>query len=299
VSQTISSPRPGKQGRKGRPPFGVLVAAAVGYSVVRGGVELAFGEGWGDVAGLAVFASLILWRVVQRKRVAARGGIEHTPEQILQQIADAAVLPPAFDEDGTILGASIVVLNQRPKILEVETQYEVFASDASPLGVVTQIGQSGGKQAARVLTQFDQYFTHHFEVRDTTGRNVLRLTRPRKLFRSRMRVFDGNDRYLGEVQQENIFWKIRFRLVDAGGRVVGHVQPKNVRAWDWTIVDERGGELATVVKTWEGWAKTAWTKADNYVMKVARPLPDGLRELVAAVPLTLDVALKQDARGLG
>jgi uncharacterized protein YxjI len=185
-------------------------------------------------------------------------------------------------------------------VLEVETQYDVFGSDAQPLGSITQIGQSRGKQVARVLTAFDQYFTHHFEVRDTEGRPVLRVTRPAKLFRSKLHVFDGDDGFIGTIRQENVFWKIHFRLVDASGNVVGRIQAKNLRAWDFHVVDAAGQEVAMVVKSWEGWGRTAFTRADRYVLRVHVPaLPHGLRQLVVAVPLMIDLALKQDARGFG
>ena len=37
--------------------------------------------------------------------------------------------------------------------------------------------------------------------------------------------------------------------------------------------------------------------ADNYVVQIHRPLEDPLRSLVVAAALTVDTALKQDARG--
>jgi hypothetical protein len=44
-------------------------------------------------------------------------------------------------------------------------------------------------RVARVLTSLDQLFTHHFDVLDTYQRPVLRLTRPAKIFRSRVHAF--------------------------------------------------------------------------------------------------------------
>jgi hypothetical protein len=127
---------------------------------------------------------------------------------------------------------------------------------------------------------------------------ALRLTRPRKLFRSKLRVFDGSDRYLGELRQENVFWKIHFALVDADGRLVGRVHARNVRAWDFHI-DVEGQHAATIVKSWEGWGRTAFTRADRYVLRIDRYLEPDVRRLVVAAPLMIDLALKQDARGLG
>jgi hypothetical protein len=251
------------------------------------------------VAGAAALVLLLAWRADQRRRARKRGGVEVTPEMVAKQLADSGLGAPAFVEDGTLLGASLMVVNQRPKILEINTEYDVSGSDAQPLGAIRQFGQTRGKQVARLLTAFDQLFTHHFELLDNAGQPVLRLTRPRKLFLSKVHVFDGADRFLGTIRQENVFWKIRFQLVDAAGNVVGGMRAQNVRAWDFQVHDSLGREVATVIKSWEGWARTALTRADRYVVRIHEPLPYPLRHLALATALTADIALKQDARGVG
>jgi uncharacterized protein YxjI len=279
-----------------------VAAGVVGLRLFREVVERVAVSQAGVLGALVVSAAAIAivltWRAHQRRKVRARGGVEHTPEEIQRQLADSELLPPAFAENGTIAGASILVLNQVPKVLEVLTQYEVFGSDGVRLGTLKQIGQTRGKQLARILTPFDQYFTHHFELEDGDGSDVLRMTRPAKLFRSRLHVFDGNDRYLGQWAQENVFWKIRWTLSDAAGRPIARMQAANLRAWDFHV-DVGGREGATVVKSWEGWARTAWTRADRYVVRVNAPFERDLRLLLLTAPLVVDLSLKQDARGLG
>ena len=251
------------------------------------------------LAGAAGLALVLLWRLVQLLRIRARDGTEFTTDVVARQIAESGVGSPAFEEDGTLLGASVLAVNQHSKILEVETTYGVFGSAGSPLGSVRQIGQSRGKQVARIVTGFDQFFTHHFDVLDIDGRVVLRLTRPRKVFLTRLHVYDGANTYLGTIRQLNVFWKIRFAIVDAAGVVVGHLRAENVRAWDFHVDDVAGRNLATVVKTWEGWGRTAFTRADHYVVRIHVTLADPLRRLTLAAALATDLALKQDARGLG
>ena len=255
---------------------------------------------WGLVGVLAVIAAFLaaagLWRLAQRRRVRAQGGVEFTAESIATQVAASGLEPPAFEEDGTLLGASVLVANQRTKLIEVVTEYEVFGYDGHELGAVRQIGQSGAKKAARVFTGFDQFFTHHFDVVDAQQRLVLRLTRPAKIFLSKLHVFDGDDRHLGTIRQRNVFWKIRFDLVDANGEVVGYLRAENVRAWDFEVVDRDERPVAEVVKSWEGWARTALTRADRYVVRIGERLPPPLRELTVAAALGVDLALKQDSR---
>jgi hypothetical protein len=282
--------------------FGVLVAVAIVGRVGRDIVERVAWSRYGTLgllgaAGAAV-ALMVAWRVVMRMRIRRRGGAEFTPEVVTRQIADSGLGDPAFEEDGTLLGASILVVNQRAKILEANTEYEVFGSGGAPIGTIRQIGQSRAKLAARIFTGLDQFFTHHFEIRDLGGRPVLRLTRPRKVFLTKLHVFAGDDRYLGTVKQQNVFWKIRFGITNASGVMLAQLRAKNVRAWDFTIYDTLDRPLATVVKSWEGWGRTAFTRADHYVVRVHGRLPEPLRQLALAAALAADLALKQDARGV-
>lgn len=298
VRRPAEPPRP--KARR-RPRFGVVIVAVI---VTRMGRELVGRQALGryGIAGIAVVlaalaAVMLLWRAGVRAQVRRRGGVEYTPEMVTAQIEDSGLEPAAFPEDGTLLGASVLVVNQHPKLLEVNTTYEIFGTGGRPLGAVRQIGQTRGKQLARIFTAWDQYFTHHFDLLDVEGRPVLRLTRPRKLFRTKVHVFDGHDRFLGTIQQLNVFWKIRFQLVDAYGMVVGHLRAANVRAWDFDIYNRIDRRVATVVKTWEGWSRTAFTRADRYVVRVHEPLEHPLRQLTLAAAVAADVALKQDARG--
>jgi uncharacterized protein YxjI len=190
-------------------------------------------------------------------------------------------------------------VNQNAKVLELNTTYEIFGSDGMRLGHITQYGQSRAKHIFRLFTAFDQYFTHYFVVTDAVGRDGLKISRPAKIFRTKVHVWDGNDQFLGSLRQQNVFWKIRFDIVDAHERLVGHLQAENLRAWDFQVVDPSGRPLAEVVKSWEGWAQTQFTRADRYAIKVHVPLPDPLRQLTFAAALAVDLALKQDARGFG
>lgn len=55
------------------------------------------------------------------------------------------------------------------------------------------------------------------------------------------------------------------------------------------VPPERNGRT----KTWAGWAKERFTKADNYVVQTHGPLDEPLRSLVIAAALAIDMELKQ------
>jgi uncharacterized protein YxjI len=208
--------------------------------------------------------------------------------------------PPPHQHGGPPRGVSlydqsVLVVNQRTKLIELTNEYEVYDVHGQQIGAVVQVGQSTLKKAVRFVSNLDQFLTHRLEVRDANG-VLLVLTRPAKFVKSRVEVARGDGMPLGEIVQANVFGKIRFDLV-VGGHVVGAIQAENWRAWDFAIVDAAGTEVARITKRWEGLARTLFTTADKYVVHVHFTLPEPLASMVIASALTVDTALKQDDRG--
>ncbi len=98
------------------------------------------------------------------------------------------------------------------------------------------------------------------------------LTRPAKVMKSRVVVARPNGAEVGEIVQDNVFGKIRFSFV-VNGQQIGGIQAENWRAWNFSVIDHTGTEVARITKTLEGFAKTMFTTADNYVVQIHRPLP--------------------------
>ena len=274
----------------------VLVAFRVGRDVISDVLYGRYGVVGAVLPFIALGALLIGWRLWVHHR--ARNGEQFTPERIRQQIVDSGLPGPAFDENDTLVGSSVLVVNQRPKLIEVVTEYGLFGHDGEPRGTIRQIGQSRLRRFFRFVTPFDQYFTHHFEIADADGTVALRLTRPRKLFRTKVHVFDGDDRYLGRLRQENVFFKIRFAIEGPDHRRVGRLHAENWRAWDFQLLDWAGTEVGRVVKSWEGMANFVFTQADLYVVRFHEELDEPFRRLALAGALSVDLALKQDPQGL-
>ncbi|WP_049573561.1 phospholipid scramblase-related protein [Streptomyces sp. SBT349] len=220
------------------------------------------------------------------------------PGWIDQQVRQRAGVDQAGAGGGTLFTEPVLVVSQKTKLIELTNEYSVFDQNGNTLGTVTQVGQSGLKKAARFLTSLDQYMTHRLEIRDSTGQPQLMLTRPAKLIKSRVIVARPDGGQVGEIVQQNAIGKINF-AIEAGGQQLGAIRGENWRAWNFAIVDHTGAEIARITKTWEGLARTMFTTADNYVLQIHRPLADPLLSLVVAAALTVDTALKQDARGFG
>jgi hypothetical protein len=289
--------------RPRRPNFVALVVVGVvflgGERGLRYAAERSFGPALGALVFFVAFVGLITaWRLVARRRRRRGFDEDYSPERVREWVAQSGIGPPAFEGDGTLAGAPILVLSQRTKAIEVVTEYGVFDHDGRPLATVTQYAQGRFKRVLRVLTAFDQFFTHHFAVHAANGDLIGTMTRPRKVFRSRIVLHDARGNHIGTLRQENIFFHIRFAIELPTGTPIGRLVATNWRAWDFRIETLDRRPIAELVKTWEGWGRTFLTTADRYVVRICEPLPEPIRTLTVATALAVDIALKQDSRGL-
>ena len=199
---------------------------------------------------------------------------------------------------GTIWTEPILVVNQKAKLIEITNEYAVYDQHGQQIAAVRQVGQSTARKVLRVVSNIDQFLSHKLEIVDATGQVQLRLERGAKFVKSTVLVLAGQGHEVGRIVQQNAIGKIRFSL-ESGGQQYGSLNAENWRAWNFNIQDHTGAEVARITKTWEGFAKTLFTTADNYVVRLHRPLEDPLRALVVASALSVDTALKQDDRGWG
>jgi uncharacterized protein YxjI len=224
--------------------------------------------------------------------------VNRSPQKIQDDLARAGVqAQPSATGGGSIFTERVLVVNQKVKIIEVNQEFAVFNQAGQQIGAVRQVGQSAAKKILRFVADVDQFLTHKFQVVDSNGQVLLALTRPAKLMKSRLIVEGGDGREIGQIVQQNVFGKIRFGF-EVGGQLIGSVNAENWRAWNFSIQDAAGREVARVTKTWEGLAKTMFTTADNYVVTIHEQLEQPLHSFVVAAALGIDTALKQDSRGL-
>ena len=199
---------------------------------------------------------------------------------------------------GSPMTEQVLVVNQKRKLIELTNEYAVMDSSGRQIGAVVEVGQSTAKKVMRFVSSLDQFFTHTLHVRDTAGNVQLILTRPAKVMKSTVIVGHPQGGEIGRLVQRNVFGKIRFGL-ESQGQEIGSLNAENWRAWNFSIQDHTGTEVARITKTFEGVMTTLFTTADSYVVHIHRPLTDPLRSLVVASALTVDTALKQDSRGFG
>ncbi|MFI9773703.1 phospholipid scramblase-related protein [Streptomyces sp. NPDC051956] len=220
------------------------------------------------------------------------------PAKVQRQVQQQAGVAPTAQGGGSLFTEPILVVNQKAKLIELTNEYTVMDQNGAQIGSVVQVGQSTLKKVARFVSSLDQFMTHKLEIRDAYGQPQLVMTRPAKFMKSRVVVERPDGSPVGEIVQQNMIGKINFGI-NVNGQQIGAIKAENWRAWNFAIVDHADNEVARITKTWEGLAKTMFTTADNYVLQIHYQLPEPLLSLVVATALTVDTALKQDARGFG
>lgn len=220
-----------------------------------------------------------------------------TAGKIQNQVAGQAGVSASAGGVG-VFDQPVLVVNQKAKLIELNSEYAVYDQNGTQIGAIRQVGQSALKKAVRFLGSVDQFMTHSLQLVDMAGNILLTVTRPAKFAKSKVHITDGAGNEVGSIIQQNMIGKIRFSL-EAGGQPIGSLNGENWRAWNFNLQDAAGNEVARITKTWEGLAKTMFTTADNYVLQIHAPLAEPMRSLVVASAVSVDLALKQDSRGFG
>ena len=197
-----------------------------------------------------------------------------------------------------LLTLNRLVFKQKTKLIEMNQHFKIRDEEGNEIGEIVQEGQSTLKKFVRLIGDVDQYFTHTLSVYDSSGAKVIELTRPRKFVKSKVIVKDGQGAEVGQIVQQNVFGKIRFDLEDPTGQSHGMIKAENWRAWNFSLVDPTDREVGRITKKWEGLARTMFTTADHYMLEIDPSVQGKLRLFAIASASAIDLALKQDSRGL-
>lgn len=100
------------------------------------------------------------------------------------------------------------------------------------------------------------------------------------------------DRLSSAVEGLDHVGHVRFGL-EAGGQRLGSIHAESIEEWDFRVEGPSGAEIARITKTWAGWAKERFTKADHYVVLFHRQLEGPLHSLVVSAAVAIDIALKE------
>lgn len=196
-----------------------------------------------------------------------------------------------------LLSHDVLVISQKAKLIEMVNEYRIFDDAGGEIGTIREVEQSTAKKAVRLFSGVDQFLTHELGVFDIDGQQVLRLERPAKLMRSKIKVSDATGTERGAILQDNVVGAKHFALVDVRGERIGSIDGDNWMSWDFAIHDTTGVEVGRITKEWAGILREGYTTADTYILQIDPDVSSDLRLLMFASAAGLDVALKQDDTG--
>lgn len=196
-----------------------------------------------------------------------------------------------------LLNRSVLVIEQKPKFVELTNEYRILDDGGNEIGVIRQEGQSKARKLLRLVSSVDQFLTHRLSVYDSAGEVVLDIVRPAKVLKSTLQILDGSGNERGRIVQRNVVGKKRFLLEGAGGDVLGSIDAENWRSWDFAIHGPDGNEVGRITKKWAGILREGFTTADRYLLHISGDVPADLRLLMVASAAGVDTALKQDDTG--
>lgn len=192
----------------------------------------------------------------------------------------------------SVLTEQVLIVNQKVKLVGNKAEYAIFDQRGQRISIVREL--SRGLLANAMSVRPPQNRTRRLQVLDDHDNLVLALTRPANFAKSTVIVHDAGGSEIGRIIQKSlgVIGGVRFAM-ESNGRTVGSMRAEGWNTWDFAVQDGNGSEVARITKSWAGWAKERFTKADNYVVEIHKPLQDPLRSLAVATALTIDVALKE------
>lgn len=221
-------------------------------------------------------------------------GLESIPDA-LEKLPETGATPTVASTSTSIFDQYVLVVNQKAKLMELSSEFRIYDQNAVQIGLVRQVGQSAAKKVARALLNVDSMMTHTLDIEDMNGNVLLKITKPRAILKPKV-IVEREGVVIGELAFKLRLGKPQIKLM-VDDKQVGMIYAENWRAWDFRIVDENEKQIASISKTWEGFAKAIFTTADNYVVQIHENLEDPFHSLVLASSLAVDLILKQNDGG--
>ena len=192
-----------------------------------------------------------------------------------------------------ILNNNLYFIKERTGIFKASNSYDIFnpenkqqilTSTEPNLGIITKIFR---------FTKFKSKTPFDVSIQTMGDQKVLGLQRGIAIFRSDVKLLNGNDHQIGVFKQK--FWSMggKFEIYDMQGKQVCLLQGKWT-GWDFKFIrDEK--ELGFVSKKWAGLGKELFTTADNYMLQINDSVApdDTIREFLVAAVICIDMVLKE------
>lgn len=211
-------------------------------------------------------------------------------KSIQRQLKQAGVPPEASSSDPSPFNESVLVVNQKPKLIEVNAEYAISDQKGKKIGSVQEVGRTLMKNLLGPVPTSSK--AKRFNVLDAGGHVLLTLSRPAAIVRSIVTVRRPDGTEIGQIIQRVTLAKAKF-ILESGGKTIGVIEGEDWNLWDFSLQDAAGDEVAHISKSFSGFGLHRSNKKDRYVVQIHRQLEDPLHSLVVAAALTIDTVLRQ------
>lgn len=191
------------------------------------------------------------------------------------------------------LNRNLFFVKEHVRMFRASNQYDVLDPQSGELVLQSREEKLGLLTKLLRFTDYKRMTPFNAVVRAPDGRQVLRVSRGVTLFRSRVKVFDENDRHIGGFKQRLFSIGGKFEVLDSADRPLCMLVGKWT-SWDFRFMSGEV-EFARVTKKWAGLGKELFTSADNYMLVVSEQVPadNPVRQLILAAVMCIDLVLKE------
>lgn len=165
---------------------------------------------------------------------------------------------------------------------ETRNRYVVCDTSGRELYFAAEVGTSF---LARNLLKAMRGWT--IQVIDPGGAEVLRITRPFRLYFHKADIFDSGGNMLGTIQRRWSWLRRIYSVLDGEGSERFQLFGPILHPWTFRI-RRNGADVGKIVKKWSGLAKEAFTKADNFAVTFPESLDTPLKSLLLGAVFLID-----------
>ncbi|MFT3824695.1 MAG: phospholipid scramblase-related protein [Chitinophagaceae bacterium] len=192
---------------------------------------------------------------------------------------------PAFFESNEYF------IDEKVQFLRFENAYRVYDRDGLQVGNVVQ-RVSGWHKFLRLFLN-KAMFPFTMEIIDAYEEVLVTIKRGWTFWMSKVTITDARGNLIGTIRQKFKFFKPTFRISNVSGEEIASITG-DWKAWNFTIMDDKGHEIGYINKKWAGVLKEAFTSADKYYVTIVPEYAEDTNKInIVSTAICIDMILKE------
>ena len=195
----------------------------------------------------------------------------------------------------SILEKNLYLFKEHLGLLKAHNNYDIFDPESKEMILhCREKNLNFFYKIVRIfLKDYKRMTPFEIEIKELTGKKILKVKKGVSLFLSKIQVYDENDNIVGIFKQRFFPFGNNFDMLDKSENLVCKLKG-NFIGWNFKFL--RGGsEVGLVTKKWAGIGKEMFTSADNYVLEIKDIVEKDspLRLLILAAVICIDMVIKE------